>query len=376
MSGDSISPFNGLANAGVAPPAPSAPAAPAERMRSDQLGNWLSGARSEPAPIVATSQTTPAPVVAEATSEPPAPQAEHQAQTMAPEEVAALDQQWAALRSAIKADDLPAVVKSFQGGELPAQLMASTVRFQHLGQEVAMPVAELVRGHMRLRDYGRRMNELKAAEQRQSTFMGNLNAMLTSWDDPHAYISSMRRLGKTAQFEAAAMALARIKLEEKAMTPAERETRRLREEMAERERQYEARIQALEQREKGQQQQSRTDGITKQLAAWVPGAFQKHGVPDFPMAGQWFMSNLESIWHVGELTPQLVDDAAAMTSEQYREALAQHTAGQQRAASLAPPAARAALPVQAAAGNAGANPAQARRMRVADFDTWRRGAAR
>lgn len=357
MSGDSIAP--------VTPSAPAAPppVADAPRARADTFDSWLSS-RSQGTELA--TRTEAAPIQHQTTTAPLAP-TEHVAETMSEADVAALDQHWAALRGVVKPEHVPEFAKALQAGELPQQLQSAVVRFQHRGQEMALPVSELIRGNMRLNEYSRRMNELKELQQRQDQFAANLTQMFQTWDRPAEMLDSMRRLNKFAQFEAAAMELARHRLAEARMTPEQREAKRLREALQERDRLYAERLAALEARERSGQQAAKTDNITKALAAWVPGAFQKHGIPDFPAAAEWFKSNLDSIWHYGDLTPQLVDDAAALTAEQYREALRQHTAGQQQAAQAAPAGPRP-LPVQAAPGAATFTPAQATRMRPSSFD--------
>ncbi len=255
-----------------------------------------------------------------------------------------------------------------QSGEIPPQLFAATVRYQHMGQEVAEPLSTILRDRMRLRDYGRRMGELKKAQGQLDATVNNLQQLFASWNSPEEMLASMKRLGKWQQFENAARTLAGRLLAEKRMTPEQLEMKRMREELEEERAARIAARQAEDARARGQQQAARTDGITQALAQWVPAAFARHAVPDFPAAAAWFQANLDNLWDpmiTPELTQQLVDEAVQLTAWQYREAVRANTVGQQQAPQTGAPR---ALPVQAMAGNASSIPAQATRQRLSNFD--------
>lgn len=353
----------GLAPVPSAAPAAPAPVAEAPRQTVDSFDSWLTTSRSSGTELATRTE----PGLSQQTT---APAQEATAETMSDSDVAALDQHWTALRSAVRPDMVPAFAQAVQSGELPQQLMGAVVRFSHGGQEVTAPVHELVRGNMRLRDYSRRMNEVRTQQQQLDATIQNLSQMFATWDRPADMLASMRRLGKWDQFQGAAMELARERLRESRMTPEQRQAKRMQENLAERERQVNERIAALEARQRGEQQNAKTSSIAQALDAWTPAAFQRHQIPDIPIALQWFQANLDNLWVFGDLTPELVDDAAALTAGQYREAMRAHQAGQQVAQQVAQqqPGGPRPLPVQSLPGNAGAIPAQATRRRMSDFD--------
>lgn len=261
------------------------------------------------------------------------------------------------------------LLSKWEADELANELLERFVVAKVDGQPMRIPVREAVQGYQRMSDYSRGMGQLRAAQADVERTRAGFNRLLVDLDQGHTFLQAMRNLNKMPGFEAAAKIFAIQYAKEKLLTPEQREVLAHSRQQEAENYQLKMRLQQLQQAQQQQPQPPNQNEmrLAHQLQQMIPLAAKKVGLPDDPLARDFFTRH----WHNlaptldGELTTDFVTRVMQAARESYDQAVQQAMTAQAGRPPQVPPVQRlpGAAPVAGAQGIAG----QPKRMRVGDM---------
>lgn len=272
--------------------------------------------------------------------------------------------------------DGDAILSAIKEGRLPDELLDKLTITQRInGEDVPVTIKEARENGMRLSDYSRSKNELRAERDKFEGAQQDFVSMVKSWkvNTPDQRFNTRMMLERwmgSDVFMDIVRDVADEHLKVEAMGPAGKEAffeaRRVKQELA----QERWRAQQLERRSEQATRQQGQETFAKRVNTMRDAAFAKHKIDMSAPTDQLFRANLRGLWDGrSDVTQELADQAAQATLEDLARLRAQ-LAESAATADKAKAGAKRQLPAKPAprGGASGGATTRPKRGSIADFD--------
>lgn len=186
--------------------------------------------------------------------------------------------------------------------------------------DVRTSVADLVNGNLRQADYTRKLMAAEQIRDQGHRILQLEGRRRQEWQNERALIDGLHRMGLGDSFQRAVDHHVNETVKFRSLQPHEQQRIRLEQQLQQQRAMFEEERQRLLQQQNPQNdQQAVTNHFKAQLAQLMPQAWKQHNLPQYPYARQLFLQNLQALYDGGQVTPHLVNEAAAATSQMLEE---------------------------------------------------------